>query len=103
MQEDPFFGKRFSVFGDFITSTLRRLFFSVDMRCLIIVFYSKIGSESLGLIFNKTVLASRGFQSSARYSTPPRARPSRPTATALTGDDHMATTIIRPTRTNQLC
>jgi hypothetical protein len=61
MQEDSFFGKRFSVFGDFIPLTLRRLFSSVDMRCLNVVFYSKIRSESLGLIFNKTDLASRGF------------------------------------------
>jgi hypothetical protein len=61
MQEDSFFGKRFSVFGVFIRSTLRRLLFSVDMRCVNAMSYSKMGSDSLGLIFNKTVLASRGF------------------------------------------
>jgi hypothetical protein len=61
MQEDSFFGKRSSVFGDFIRSTLRRLFFSVDMRCVNVVFYSKMGGDSLGLIFNKTDLASCGF------------------------------------------
>jgi hypothetical protein len=61
MQEDSFFAKRFSVFGDFIPSTLHYIFFSVDMRCVNVVFYSKMGSDSLGLIFNKTDLASRGF------------------------------------------
>jgi hypothetical protein len=61
MQEDSFFGKRFNVFGVFIRSTLRRLFFSVDMRCVNAVFYSKMGSDSLGLIFNKADLASRRF------------------------------------------
>jgi hypothetical protein len=61
MQEDSFFGKHFSVFGDFILSTLRRLFSSVDMRCMNVVFYSKMGSDSLGLIFNKTNLASHEF------------------------------------------
>jgi hypothetical protein len=61
MQEDSFFGKRSSVFGGFICSTLRRLFFSVDMRCVNVGFYSKMGSDFLGLIFNKIDLASRGF------------------------------------------
>lgn len=55
MQEDSFFGKRSSVFGDFIRSTFRRLLFNVDMRCVNVVFYSKMGSDSLGLIFNKRI------------------------------------------------
>jgi len=61
MQEDSVFRKRFSVFGDFIPSTLRRIFFSVDVRCGNVVLYSKMGSDSLGLIFNKADLTSRGF------------------------------------------
>jgi hypothetical protein len=52
MQEDSVFRKRFSVFGDFIPSTQRRIFFSVDVRCVNVVLYSKMGSDSLGLIFN---------------------------------------------------
>jgi hypothetical protein len=53
VQEDLFFGRAFNIFGDLSPSVLRRIFFSIDMGCLNVVFYSKMESISLGLVFKK--------------------------------------------------